>query len=260
MTKVFICGRGGSGKSTITAMFAKFLASEGMRVLVIDADESNRSLYRMLGLSAPKSTLMDDLGGRVAVKKVVFDNKKSGFDEDAKIHVDDLPRTCVSRRDDYAFLAIGKIRQPDEGCACPMGALEKGFLARLHAPGWWILVDCEAGIEHIGRGIWRSADIFLVVLEPSHESLEMAKFMSDLAKEVDRPMVAVVNMADDDVIENVKASLESTGIEAAAFFPRDKRIAASNLKGDTVPLLPEFVPFLRSCFEAISEKTNAIRS
>ena len=53
MTKVFICGRGGSGKSTITAMFAKYLVSEGMRVLVIDADESNRSLYRMLGLQAP---------------------------------------------------------------------------------------------------------------------------------------------------------------------------------------------------------------
>ena len=55
-------------KSTITAMFAKYLVSEGMRVLVIDADESNRSLYRMLGLQAPKSTLMEDLGGRVAVK------------------------------------------------------------------------------------------------------------------------------------------------------------------------------------------------
>lgn len=75
MTKVFICGRGGSGKSTITAMLAKFLVSEGMRVLVIDADESNRSLYKMLGLQAPKSTLMEDLGGGVAVKKVVFEKK-----------------------------------------------------------------------------------------------------------------------------------------------------------------------------------------
>ena len=256
MTKVFICGRGGSGKSTITAMFAKFLASEGMRVLVIDADESNRSLYRMLGLSAPKSTLMDDLGGRVAVKKVVFDNKKGGFDEDAKIHVDDLPRTCVSRRDDYAFLAIGKIRQPDEGCACPMGALEKGFLARLHAPGWWILVDCEAGIEHIGRGIWRSADIFLVVLEPSHESLEMAKFMNGLAKEVNRPIVTVVNMVDEDIAEDVKTSVKSLGISVDAIFPRDRRVASANLSGQQVPLLPDFVPSLRACMEAILNKVK----
>lgn len=256
MTKVFICGRGGSGKSTITAMFAKYLVSEGMRVLVIDADESNRSLYRMLGLLASKSTLMEDLGGRVAVKKVVFEKKDNMTAEEAKLHVDDLPLSCVSRRDNLAFLAIGKIDKPDEGCACPMGALEKGFLERLHVPGWWVLVDCEAGVEHIGRGVWHHADIFLVVLEPSHESMEMAKFMNELAIEVGRPMLTVVNMVDEDIAENVKASMKSIDIDVNAFFPRDKRIAAVNLSGESVPLLPEFMPLLRSCLDAISDKVK----
>ena len=256
MTKVFVCGRGGSGKSTLTAMLAKFLISEGMRVLVIDADESNRSLYRMLGLQAPNSTLMEDLGGRVAVKKAVFDKQNSSASEDTKLHVDDLPRSCVSRRDDLAFLAIGKIYKPDEGCACPMSALEKGFLERLYVPGWWVLVDCEAGVEHIGRGVWRHADVFLVVLEPSHESMEMAKFMNNLAKEVKRPIVTVVNMVDEDIAEDVKMSAEALGIGVDAVFPRDRRVASANLIGQQVPLLPEFVPSLRACTEAILNKVK----
>ncbi|MGB4435983.1 MAG: cobalamin biosynthesis protein CobU, partial [Acetomicrobium sp.] len=97
---------------------------------------------------------------------------------------------------------------------------------------------------------------FLVVLEPSHESMEMAKFMNELAIEVGRPMLTVVNMVDEDIAENVKASMKSIDIDVNAFFPRDKRIAAVNLSGEPVPLLPEFMPLLRSCLDAISNKVR----
>ena len=158
--KVLVCGKGGSGKSTVAALLAKSMAKRGYEVLVVDSDESNYGLHRQLGMELP-NTLMDHFGG----KKEMMGKMRRSFTEgeqvslfDEKWALTDIPADATTEKDGIKLLAIGKIHDFGEGCACPMGALSKKFLDNL-AVGEkeMVIIDTEAGIEHFGRGSKRGA-------------------------------------------------------------------------------------------------------
>jgi CO dehydrogenase maturation factor len=109
--KILICGKGGSGKSTVAALLAKSLQSEGYRILVIDADESNYGLSAQLGLSAPRE-LMDQIGGKKAVQgkmgKVLGDGHKAPVFTELW-SIDDIPSEVLSKKDKLSLVQIGKV-------------------------------------------------------------------------------------------------------------------------------------------------------
>ena len=187
--KVSICGKGGSGKSTVVALLAQEFQRRGMRVLVVDSDESNSGLYEMLGLDGPPRPLMALAGGRKNVRGALRGESASVGDaretpvlaRDA-IRPDDLPADCVRTRDGVRLVAVGKIHQALEGCACPIGLLSREFLKRLIlAEDEVAVIDMEAGIEHFGRGIETSIDATVAVVEPSLESVRLAEKVQSLA-------------------------------------------------------------------------------
>ena len=153
--KVLVCGKGGSGKSTVAALLAKSMARRGYGVLVVDSDESNYGLHRQLGMELP-SSLMDHFGG----KKKMMEKMRRSFTEGEQISLFDekwtlatIPADATTVKDGIKLLAIGKIHDFGEGCACPMGALSKKFLDNLSVGAEAIEKnDTEAGIEHFGRG------------------------------------------------------------------------------------------------------------
>jgi len=131
--KVLVCGKGGSGKSTVAALLAKSMAQRGYEVLVVDSDESNYGLHRQLGMELP-SALMDHFGG----KKMMMEKMRKSFTEgervqlfDEKWKLADIPAEATSQKDGIKLLAIGKIHDFGEGCACPMGSLSRMFLDNL---------------------------------------------------------------------------------------------------------------------------------
>ncbi|WP_218185130.1 P-loop NTPase [Methanogenium cariaci] len=131
--KTIICGKGGSGKSTITALLAKTMTARGHSVLVIDTDESNQGLHRQLGLEAPDD-FMEYIGGKQAFVQQMMEKMPKGeplslFEDDWSLA--DVPEQYLSKQDGLGLIAIGKIHTFGEGCACPLGALSKNLISRI---------------------------------------------------------------------------------------------------------------------------------
>jgi CO dehydrogenase maturation factor len=187
--KISVCGKGGSGKSVIATLLAYEFKSRGYRVLVVDSDESNSGLFRMLGFTEPPIPLMEMVGGKKGLKDRMGRSSSAGKSETKaeilsleKIRVSDIPPQYIKERDGLRLVNIGKILQALEGCACPMGVLSREFLGKLRLGKNEIcIVDMEAGVEHFGRGVETSIDLVLVVVEPSFESLELAAKVKQLA-------------------------------------------------------------------------------
>jgi CO dehydrogenase maturation factor len=208
--KILICGKGGSGKSTVASLLAKNLQTKGYRIIVVDADESNYGLSAQLGLKAPKD-LMDQIGGKKAVIDKMWASRDKGekaplFTE--KWRIDDIPGDCASKKDNLYLLQIGKVKHFGEGCACPMGGLSRDFLKNLQLGAKDIaIIDTEAGVEHLGRGVEGSVDIVLAVLDPSYESIQLSKKISAMAKEGGKKVYFILNKVDDDLADKIAAKV-----------------------------------------------------
>jgi CO dehydrogenase maturation factor len=228
--KVSVCGKGGSGKSTVVALLSHAAQEKGYSVLVVDSDESNSGLFRTLGLDGPPVPLMDLLGGKASLKKRMG---SPGLFEQPEISVKDLQYPYIQRRDGRMMVSIGKILQSLEGCACPMGVLSREFLKKLRLGENEIaLVDMEAGVEHFGRGIDEGIDEVLLVVEPSFESIMIAEKIKGLAAGMKKGAVAVLNKTPSEgVARKLEDELKQRGIKVIGTIPNDADVFNASLEG-----------------------------
>jgi CO dehydrogenase maturation factor len=222
--KILICGKGGCGKSTIVALLAKEMAARKNAVLVLDSDESNIGLHSRLGMQKPDD-FMNYFGG----KKLLFEKTKEMKD---RWRLDDLPADYLTRKGNIQLLSMGKIYQFGEGCACPINALSSKFLEILDlGEGEFLIADTDAGIEHFGRGVEKGVDILLVIIDPSRESILLAKKISELGQQVDKPVYYILNRVTDQ--ETKDFLLNSIDREKViAIIPENKEIFISGLAGN----------------------------
>ncbi|MDD1723511.1 MAG: P-loop NTPase [Methanospirillum sp.] len=204
-----ICGKGGCGKSTILALLARQYAAEGKKILVIDTDESNTGLHRLLGMDAPDD-LIDFLGG----KKPVTEKIMNSLPDLSSLHffshpicVNKLPAGYVTKKGSIKLVSIGKIHSFGEGCACPMGIVAKQFLSGLtDQDDEIVLVDTEAGIEHFGRGIEEGTDLILMIVDPSYESVLLTRKISEMSG-IRPDMYYMLNKIDSDTGSRLRCHL-----------------------------------------------------
>jgi CO dehydrogenase maturation factor len=216
------------------------MRARGLGVLVVDSDESNPGLYRMLGLNKRPSPLLELVGGKKNVFPTFAEDaspSKSVLAQDTILPAD-LPAQYVEETDGIRLVCIGKILQALEGCACPMGALSREFLKRLRLPeGEVAIVDMEAGIEHFGRGIETSVDAVLIVVEPSFDSMELAAKIQTLAHGVGTSDVhAVLNkIPSEEVGGQLADALRARGVGVVGSIGYDTDVHASSLEGRSLP-------------------------
>jgi len=243
MNKIAVCGKGGSGKSVLVRLLADGLRRRGRRVLVVDSDESNTGLYRLLGFEKPPEPLIGLLGGKKNLEAVLEEAIRSGIPEmqvdlvRRELQLADIPPEYLLEKDGVRLINIGKILMALEGCACPMGIVSRSFLKRLRLdPDEVAVVDMEAGVEHFGRGVETSLDCVLVVVEPSLDSLEVAQKIHELAGQIDIADVwAVLNKVGSDSIEQrLTQDLEGRGIQVIGAIHQDMDIFESSLEGRPV--------------------------
>jgi CO dehydrogenase maturation factor len=237
--KIAVCGKGGSGKSTVVALLARGLRDRGSRVLVVDSDESNPGLYRVLGFDQRPRPLLELVGG----KKQVFPTFSGETEREDSLltrralHIADLPGDYIVEKDGIGLVCIGKILQSLEGCACPMGVLSREFLKRLSLQEDEIVViDMEAGIEHFGRGVETSIDSVLIVTEPSFDSLELAEKMSGLAAEVgvERVWTILNKIGSVEIAARLRKELEGRGVSVVGSIGYEPEIFEAGLEGRPV--------------------------
>ena len=229
--KISVCGKGGSGKSTLVSLLANAAQTKGLKTLVVDSDESNSGLFRMLGFDKPPTPLMALVGGKEGIKEKR--NKPSVLSE-TNITLEQIPYGYINEKNALKLISIGKIHQALEGCACPMGVLSREFLKKLRLGKDEIaIVDMEAGIEHFGRGIDNSIDAVLVVVEPSYESIALAEKIKDLASGIDKKFWAVLNkVSSETLISEIKAKLKSREMETIGVISYDASVFLAGLNGD----------------------------
>lgn len=169
--KVTVCGKGGVGKSTIVNLIADAFLEEGYRVLVLDTDDSNPGLYRTFNFNEQPRPLIKLLS-RFSAGEAEANTEWITKDE---IALADIPSEYILNRNDLRFMMVGKIENPFEGCSCSMADITRDLLGKLVLKENEVaLVDMEAGVESFGRGVERSADTVLVIVEPSFESMTLA--------------------------------------------------------------------------------------
>jgi len=240
--KIAVCGKGGSGKSVIVRLLADGLRAKGRRVLVIDSDESNTGLHRMLGFDSPPESLVKLLGGKQKIDQEIEAEIKAGGTEETlelmrdrtEMRLADIPPEYMFEKDGIRLINIGKILMALEGCACPMGIVSRSFLKKISLePDEVAVVDLEAGVEHFGRGVETSIDCVLVAVEPSIDSLEVAEKISEMSAQIEIADVwGILNkITSDDIATRLRDYLEKRDIRVIGAIHQDPEIFESCLEG-----------------------------
>lgn len=225
--KILICGKGGTGKSTLSALLAKEMAGRGKRVLIVDSDESNFGLPALLGMDRPRD-FMEYFGG----KKVLFERVKT---LKQGLKTGQLPSAYVTEKGNIKLLAVGKIYDFGEGCACPINVLSSKFLENVELEKDELLIaDTDAGVEHLGRGVERGCDVLLVVVEPSRESIELAERITTMVRDLGKEVYYILNKTDEEMERTLLDSLPKGMVIAA--IPNDRRVFQCGLEGSELGL------------------------
>ena len=182
--KIAVTGKGGVGKSTTVGLIARGLRDAGNNVIVIDADP-DMNAATILGIPHPERiTPIIELKELIAERTGTEVGKSAPFFK-MNPKVDDIPEKYALKHDNITLLTMGTINLGGGGCACPENAFLKSLLSHLVLNREeWVLLDMEAGIEHLGRGTALGVDVMVVVIEPSMASIETAFRIRKLSADI----------------------------------------------------------------------------
>jgi CO dehydrogenase maturation factor len=242
--KLAVCGKGGSGKSTITALLARSFSLKGYTVLVIDSDESNSGLYRKLGMISSPIPIMDMIGGRKGFKEkksskftVGGSSESQDLLPDESIMINEISPEHITSRDGISLIIVGKIEQAMEGCACPMGVMNREFLHKLSlSPNEIVIVDTEAGLEHFGRGLETTLGGIIIIIDPSYESIDYAEKAFNLTRETGINNIwTIINKSNSpETVEKLSKLLSDRKIPLTTSLNFDNNIFETELDGKSL--------------------------
>jgi len=247
--KLAVAGKGGVGKTTLVALLAREAVDAGYRVLVVDADP-DANLATTLGFPEPIAPLANE-------EELVAERAGSGGFVRLNPTVDDIPDRYTVEREGIRLIVLGGIRGGDEGCACPANVLLKSLLAHLLLQERdAVLLDMEAGIEHLGRGTVRNVDALLLIVESDRKTLETAERTVALARDlgIERILAVANKVYEDEEIDEIRQGLPD-GIAIVGVVPYVDAIRAAARTGSLPPERPD--NSFRELFSAIEAKLKS---
>ena len=190
--KIAISGKGGVGKTLLAAFLSKTFTESGYSVIAIDADPDS-NLAATLGFPHPERiTPISEMSTLIEERTGVRPGQAAPFFK-LNPKVDDIPESYSVKHDGIKLMIMGRIKKGGSGCYCPENALLGTLITHLLvARNEVVILDMEAGIEHLGRATAKAVDKLIVVVEPGRRSLETAYKIDKLARDIGLQNIAVV--------------------------------------------------------------------
>lgn len=247
---IAIAGKGGVGKTTLTGLIIQYLGKKGKGpILAVDAD-ANSNLNEVLGVEVEET--LGDIREEVARAEMSKDNpippgvSKADYME---FKFDD----ALIEDDDYDLLVMG--RTQGKGCYCFVNGLLQAQLQRLEKNYPYIIVDNEAGMEHISRGVLPNMEVAILVSDCSRRGVQAVGRIAQLIKECDmhpRKVGLIINRAPGGVLnEGTKAEIEKQGLTLLGVVPQDETVYQFDCDGTPIVNLPEDSPVRKAIVEII---------
>ena len=251
--KLAITGKGGVGKTTLTALLAQVFADRDRDVLAVDADPSP-CLAGALGFPDdlrkklhPIAEMEDLIYERTGVKK----GQVGGFFT-INPRVDDIPERFSVVHRGVRLLESGSVELGGSGCICPEAAILKNlFTNLLFRDDDVLLLDMYAGVEHLGRATVDFVDAMIVVVEPTRRSLGTAEQIKKLASDIGLNRLFLVGNKVRDENEQVFLETESPGLPILGFLPADLKVQEADRLG--IPVY-NHVPSLNESAQVMADK------
>jgi len=254
--KIAISGKGGVGKTLLSAFLSQIFADSGYSVIAIDADP-DANLAATLGFPNPESiTPISELSDLIEERVGVRPGTSGSFFK-LNPRVDDLPENYSVKMGGIRLMVMGRIKRGGTGCYCPEGSLLQALLSHLLLQrDEVVILDMEAGIEHLSRGTTKAVDKLIIVVEPGRRSTETAQTISNLAKDLGLENIAVVGnkIRSEPDKEFIKSNLPD--MEIMGFIPYDPAITEADLANR--PLFaasPQTVKEVRNIYEKLVSAT-----
>jgi CO dehydrogenase maturation factor len=227
--KIAVSGKGGVGKTTLSSLLARYWAKKGYRVLTVDADP-DANLGSALGIDTTGIVPIAKMEELITERTGAKPGTVGGFFK-MNPKVDDLPESLGRERDGVRLLVMGTVKKGGGGCVCPESVLLKALMS--HLVLYYkelVIMDMEAGIEHLGRGTAQGVDCLIIVVEPGQRSIETAAKVKQLTEDIGLTRIVAVgskvrNQKQEDFL---RANLN--GIPLVGILPFSDEIANADLE------------------------------
>ena len=229
--KLAISGKGGVGKTTFASFLIRTFNDLGKHVLAIDADP-DANLVAAIGIdNSNEITPISEMKELIFERTEVQPGSIGGFFK-LNPRVDDLPDALSVKLDNIKLMRLGGVKKGGSGCICPESTLLKALITHIVlARDEVVVMDMEAGIEHLGRATAQAVNKLLVVVEPGRRSIDTAGHIKKLASEIGLKNIALIGnkIRKDQDEEFLKQHLPD--FEFLGFLPYDDALIEADLNG-----------------------------
>jgi len=261
--KIAISGKGGVGKTLLSALLCKEFAQSGYSVIAIDADP-DANLAATLNFPHPEEiTPISELSSLIEERTGAKPGQAAAFFK-LNPKVDDLPEKYSLKHNGIRLMVTGRIKRGGTGCYCPEGVLLQALLTHLLVQRDEVVVlDMEAGIEHLTRGTARAVDRLIIVVEPGRLSIDTAHRIGKLAEDIGLENIAVVGNKIRGRQDKEQLAASLVGFNLLGFIPYDRAVVEAEMAN--LPVLdasPQINREVRSIYRALlaTEDTNYDRT
>jgi len=246
---VAISGKGGTGKTTLSALIIRALIKKGKKpVLAVDADP-NSNLNESLGI--PLRRTVGEIREKLLERQGNLPPEQTKED-----YLNYMIQSSLTESDAFDLLAMGRPEGP--GCYCYVNNVLRKIVDSVTSSYPYVVMDTEAGLEHFSRRTTRDLDVLMITTDPTVRGITTARRIAELVKELDSKVgriYAIANRVPESLNERVRQDLQKEGLECLAIVPEDELVREFEAEGKPIYSLPEKSRVLKSVTEMVDKLT-----
>jgi CO dehydrogenase maturation factor len=250
--KIAISGKGGVGKTLLAALLSRVFAESGYSVLAIDADP-NSNLAATLGFPNPeKITPISEMSDLIAERTGTKPGQSASFFK-LNPKVNDLPEKYWLEYNGVKLMVMGHIKRGGSGCYCPENTLLQALISHLLlARNEVVILDMEAGIEHLGRATAKAVDKLIIVVEPGRRSIETAYNIKQLAQDIGLHSISVVGNKLRSQADKQFLISSLQGFHFLGFIPYDNALVEADIGNRSLPeSSPQIIAEVKNIYQTL---------